>query len=371
MTNQNTSIYTDEGDEIPLFTKDYSYFLNKSIILYGSSGSGKSMIMRDILYILKDHIPNILVIAPTNHLNNSFDDIIPPQLIFPDVTEELIQNIFKRQKTVVKLYNMVNDFNRLENIYNKIANTNDMQIKNKIVQSYYKIKSKFQSNNNLNIVEKKIKLKELDDLHKKSLTEFYKKVINRYRQIIITNQHVQNKFDDMEFKIIKCININPNFLLILDDCAYNANVWSKYIEIKEIFMNGRHHKITFMISFQDDKLLDSGLRKNAFINIFTTEIVCNAFFQRSANNFTKQEKNKMAKLANCIFNDSKLKEKNYKKLVYIKDKSPSVYYVLADYIDNFQFGSDYLRSLCDKVKKNDNLDEESFNNEINNLLNSV
>ena len=69
----NTSLYTDEDDEIPLFTKDYSYFLNKSIILYGSSGSGKSMIMRDILYILKDHIPNILVIAPTNHLNGSFD----------------------------------------------------------------------------------------------------------------------------------------------------------------------------------------------------------------------------------------------------------------------------------------------------------
>ena len=117
---ENTSIFSEDGTEIPLFSKDYTYFLNKSIILYGSSGSGKSMIMRDILYILKDHIPNILVIAPTNHLNNSFDDIIPPQLIFPDVTEELIQNIFKRQKTVVKLYNMVNDYQRLENIYNEM-----------------------------------------------------------------------------------------------------------------------------------------------------------------------------------------------------------------------------------------------------------
>jgi hypothetical protein len=366
--SNNTSIHTDNGYEIPLFLKHYSYFLNKSIILYGSSGSGKSMIMRDILYILKEHIPNILVIAPTNHLNKSFDDIIPSQLIFPDVTEELIQNIFKRQKTVVKLYNMVNDFGRLEIIYNKLAQSNDMQIKNKIVQSYNDIKSKYQKNDDLNIVEKKIKLKELDDLHKKSLTEFYKKVINRYRTTIITNQSIQKRFDDIEFKIIKCININPNFLLILDDCAYNANTWSKYSEIKEIFMNGRHHKITFMISFQDDKLLDSGLRKNAFINIFTTEIVCNAFFQRSANNFTKQERNKMSELSNVIFNDNKLKEKNYKKLVYIKDKNPSVYYILADYIDDFKFGSEYLHNLCDRVKKKIDSDEESFNNEINSLL---
>lgn len=367
----NTSLYTEDGDEIPLFSKDYSYFLNKSIILYGSSGSGKSMIMRDILYILKDHIPNILVIAPTNHLNGSFDDIIPPQLIFPDVTEELIQNIFKRQKTVVKLYNMVNDFTRLEAIYNKLAQSSDQHIKHKIVQSYYNIKSKYQQNNDLNLVEKKIKLKELDDLHKKSLTEFYKKVINRYRTQIITNNDTQKRFDDIEFKIIKCININPNFLLILDDCAYNANIWSRYSEIKEIFMNGRHHKITFMISFQDDKLLDSGLRKNAFINIFTTEIVCNAFFQRSANNFTKQEKNKMTKLSNYVFNDPKLKDKNYKKLVYIKDKNPNVYYILADYIDDFKFGSNFLHNLCNKVKKKNDADEESFNQEINNLLSNI
>ncbi len=365
----DTSIYTDTNEEIPIFNKHYSYFLNKSIILYGSSGSGKSMIMRDILYILKDHIPNVLVIAPTNHLNKSFDDIIPSQLIFPDVTEELIQNIFKRQKAVVKLYNMVNDLNKLEHIYNKIAQIQDNQIKYKLINSYSIIKSKYEKNKDLHIVEKKIKLKELEELHKKSLMEFYKKVINRYRNQIINNKNIQLKFDETEFNIIKCININPNFLLILDDCAYNANIWSKYIEIKEIFMNGRHHKITFMISFQDDKLLDSGLRKNAFINIFTTEIVCNAYFQRSANNFTKQEKNKLTKLSNCIFNDPKLKEKNYKKLVYIKDKNPNVYFILADYVENFKFGSEFLHNLCDKVKRKNDNDEESFNNEINNLLN--
>jgi energy-coupling factor transporter ATP-binding protein EcfA2 len=366
-----TSIFTNDGEEIPLFDKKYSYFLNKSIILYGSSGSGKSMIMRDILYILKDHIPNMVVIAPTNHLNKSFDDIIPSQLIFPDVTEELIQNIFKRQKTVVKLYNMVNDITKLEQIYNKLAQLSDNFIKNKIINSYNQIKYKYDQNEELHIVEKKIKLKELEDVHKKSLIEFYKKIINRYRNQIMNNQSLQIKFDDIEFKIIKCININPNFLLILDDCAYNANVWSKYIEIKEIFMNGRHHKITFMISFQDDKLLDSGLRKNAFINIFTTEIVCNAFFQRSANNFTKQEKNRITKLANCIFNDPKLKDKNYKKLVYIKDKNPNVYYILADYIENFKFGSGYLHNLCNKVKRKDDSNEDNFNLEIDNLLNSI
>lgn len=367
----DTTIYTEDNNEIPLFQKKASDFLNKSIILYGSSGSGKSMIIRDILYILKDHIPNVLVIAPTNHLNKSFDDIIPTQLIFPEVTEELIQNVFKRQKAIVKLYNMVNDIKKLENIYNKISQQNEQTIKYRLISSYNSIKLKYTSNNELNIVEKKIKLKELEDLHKKSLMEFYKKIINKYRNLIINNKSYQNKFDDTEYNIIKCININPNFILIFDDCGYNANIWSKYTEIKEMFMNGRHHKITFMMSFQDDKLLDSGLRKNAFINIFTTEIVCNSFFQRSANNFTKQEKNKMQKLAQYVFNDSKLKDKNYKKLVYIKDKNPNVLYILADYVEYFKFGSEFLHDLCNKVKKKTETDDQSFNQEINNLLNGI
>lgn len=363
----NSSLFTPDDIEIPLFTKSYKYFLNKSIVLYGSSGSGKSMIMRDILFILKDHIPNTVVICPTNHLNKSYDDIIPPQLIYTDVTEELIKNIFKRQKTVVKIHNMVNDISRLEKIYNKLSRSNDHLIKSQIMNGYRIVKQKFSENENIHLAEKKIKIQELDDGHKKKLIEFYKKIINKNKSLI-KNSSVRNNFDETEIKIINFININPNLLIILDDAAVSANVWAKYQEIKEMFFNGRHHKITFMISFQDDKLLESSLRKNAFINIFTTEIVCNSFFQRSANNFTKPEKIKMAKLSNFIFNDEKLKERNYKKLVYIKDKNPNTYYILADYNDDFRFGSNHLYELCNKVKKDDD-NEDKFNDEFESFFN--
>lgn len=366
----DTTITTPDGFNIPLFSKHYSYFLNKSIILYGSSGSGKSIIMRDIMYTLKDHIPNIVVIAPTNYLNKSFNDIVPSPYIFNDVTEDLIQKIFKRQKVVVKLYNMVNDYNKLETIYNKIAKNNDHIIKHKMIASYKTIKQKFEENQTYNIVEKKIKLKELEDVHKKALIDYYKKIINRLKAIILTNPSYKNILDDSEIQIIKCLNINPNLLLILDDCAYNANVWCKYSEIKEIFMNGRHHKITVMISFQDDKLLDSGLRKNAFINIFTTEIVCNAFFQRSANNFTKQDRSKMSIIAKNIFNSDNTKTKNYKKFVYIKDLDPNVYYMVADYIEEFKFGFGYLHNFVKQIQKNNNNDDDNISQEIHELLNN-
>ena len=53
------------------------------------------------------------------------------------------------------------------------------------------------------------------------------------------------------------------------------------------------------------------------------------------------------------------------------DKLPEVdYQGMKDYIENFSFGSTYLHKLCNKVKKNNDLDEETFNQEINSLLNS-
>jgi hypothetical protein len=357
----NSSLFTSDGCEIPLFNKDYKYFLNKSIMLYGTSGSGKSTIMLDILHILKDHIPNMCLICSTNGLNNSYDGIIPPQLIYPEVTEDLMKKIFNRQSAVVKMWNLANDLDRLEHIYNKLTNKDNGTLQ-LIKESYSKIKRKINENESTHIAERKTQNQELDDSHKQNLIAFYKKIINKNKSII--NKH--NNLDEMEIKIINYLNINPNFLIILDDMATTANVWSKYQAMKELFFNGRHHKITFMISFQDDKPLDSGLRKNTFINIFTTEVVSNSFFQRTANNFTKKDQNKMSKLANFIFNDEKLKTRNYKKMVYIKDLNPNLYYMLADHHENFRFGSKHLYQLCNKVEKEKNDDDISeFNSFFN------
>ena len=349
------SLFTPEGYEIPLFDRHYTNYLNKSILLYGASASGKSMIMRDILYTLKDYIPNVCVICPTNNLNKSYDDIIPNQLIYNEVTEDLIKNIFKRQKVSVKMYNKTNDLEKLKIIYSKLTRHNNTKLAS-LIHIYLKVKDKLYHDDSIHISEKKYKLQELEEEHNKTLLSFYKDAILKNKSII--DKH--NNLDEDEVRIINYININPNFLLILDDCAVNASSWSKWTEVKELFFNGRHHKITFMISFQDDKLLESSLRKNAFINIFTTEITCNSFFERTANNFNKSIRTKMAQISNTVFNDDKLKNKNFKKLVYIKDKNPTTYYTIAGYYDNFKFGSIHLYQLCNVIKKPNDNDAEDY-----------
>lgn len=42
-----------DGVSINYIPKDYKYYLNKSTILFGASGSGKSTILIEILYLLR------------------------------------------------------------------------------------------------------------------------------------------------------------------------------------------------------------------------------------------------------------------------------------------------------------------------------
>jgi hypothetical protein len=55
---------------------------------------------------------------------------------------------------------------------------------------------------------------------------------------------------------------NPHAFLIFDDTISDANEWKRDKRIKEIFYNGRHYKILFLLTMQDPKAITPGLRSN-------------------------------------------------------------------------------------------------------------
>lgn len=336
-----TSIFSKGGREIPEFDKGLDYFLNRSIILYGASNSGKSTIIKDILHLLRKIIPNICVICPTNKLNGSYDGLIPKPLIHSEVKENLLNDILKRQSLNVKIYNLVNDKEKLEFLYSKMIDKNSKLLE-KIMSAYDSVKTNLERSGER-------------DLLKKLNKEHEARIISFYKDTIFSNvKHIQTiDLNENDKMLMKHVHINPNFLIIIDDAAVSANVWCKYASVKELFFNGRHHRVTFMIAFQDDKLLESSLRKNAFINIFTTEKVCNAYFNRSANNFSSQEKTMMADVASAVFKQSKSKEDNYKKLVYLRESTPPYRWTQASLVKDFVFGSAHLIKYCEQVAKDD------------------
>ncbi len=77
-------------------------FLNPRIAIIAKSGSGKSWVIREILYYLyKTHIPCGTIIAPTDKMTKFYNDFVPPAFIHHEYKEDIIPKLLKRQRMII------------------------------------------------------------------------------------------------------------------------------------------------------------------------------------------------------------------------------------------------------------------------------
>ena len=130
------------------------------IILLGRRSTGKSVMVRDILYHNR-HIPIGTVISRTDHLVHFYDKFIPGMLIHKRYEPVILDKVFKRQE--------------------------------------------------------------------KAIAEKW---------------------------------ANPNSFLLLDDCLPDAKNFNKDERVDEIFYNGRHYKLLFILTMQTPTAIPPGFRTN-------------------------------------------------------------------------------------------------------------
>ena len=76
-------------------------FINPRIVMIAPSGSGKSWIVRNILYEMQD-MPCGLVIAPTDKMNKFYDEFIPSSFIHHEYKPDIIPKLLGRQKKILE-----------------------------------------------------------------------------------------------------------------------------------------------------------------------------------------------------------------------------------------------------------------------------
>jgi hypothetical protein len=74
---------------------------DKVVVLLGKRGCGKSFIVRDLLYNNMD-LPIGTCISPTEMANKFYSNMVPKAFIHNEYTPELIANVMKRQKLIMK-----------------------------------------------------------------------------------------------------------------------------------------------------------------------------------------------------------------------------------------------------------------------------
>jgi hypothetical protein len=139
-------------------------------ILIGKRKTGKSFLIKDLLYYKRD-IPIGTVISASESSNRFYGDMMPSLFIHDEYSPEIIANLVKRQKLVTR------------------------------------------------------KMKQQIAMYGKS-------------------------------------NIDPYAFLILDDLMYDAPRWIKDLSIKDIFMNGRHFNLMFLVTMQFSLGIPPAFRSN-------------------------------------------------------------------------------------------------------------
>ena len=91
--DMNKLIYNNEGG-----------YVNPRIVMIAKSGSGKSWVVRDIIYYLyhKSNIPAGLIVAPTDRTNKFYDEHFPRLFIRHEWKPYIFPRLFQRQKLIQK-----------------------------------------------------------------------------------------------------------------------------------------------------------------------------------------------------------------------------------------------------------------------------
>ena len=156
------------------------------------------------------------------------------------------------------------------------------------------------------------------------------------------------RLNDAEKYIVKYLDFNPHCVVVFDDCGAELKKFQKEVIYKKIMYMGRHNFINIILTLQDDSGLDTGVKKNAFVNIFTTAECALAYFEKKSSSFTKKNKEKAERVISYIFTEES--KKSFRKFAYLRDDPNPFRFTIADIYDDFKFGSRSLWKLCEQAE---------------------
>lgn len=319
--------------QIKEFPLTFDNLLLRTIVLYGMTSSGKSFLIKNILYKIKKYVQNTIVFCPTECSKDSFySNIINPGFIFKHLGnvdyDDKLSESDKKEVVNKQLHSIIN------------WQMERSKYEDEVNQQYDFIKSMYdkyccKDPKNVKFIEKVEKrISEIENPFRKDLLKeelLYRHVKNyvyKYRFTIFRKE----KLSTLQTNVINKCNLNSNLLIIFDDAANELSMYHKLDSLNELFTQGRHGKITTIITCQSDKDLPPKMRKNTRIKIFTSNDVATSGFNSKADGFPPLIQKTVGYIIDKVFSVK------YRKLFYLVENEASerFFHFTAKHVDDFK-----------------------------------
>jgi len=306
-------------------------FLDKTTVIIGPEKSGKSTIIKDSLFHLKDHVGEIFNISTE------------------DLTNGTLEKLWQRAREKTSAYLAGNNMVLLEKVFTRLEldqinkDINDLIIgKNALIKH---ARSEYTDRNILNA-----KLDEIET----QFTEIIKKI---YKINIHNNKNILLNYDLSceECMCMEYLYFNPKTLIVLDGISSQIK-WLDDKTIHDLLFRGRYNFVTFIVSMLDYKLMDIVLLRYFHNMIHTSQKRLNLYFDEAWD--SPEKKLHMRVAGREVFDKI-----SYEKLLYIrcafheKYSDGCFYKYLATYRadEDFKFENKFTENSSDingDIKKN-------------------
>jgi len=347
------------GRRLPRFEMTGETLLDRTLIAYGPSKTGKTTILKHAMSLLQGLIDQVVVVSPSESQNRSFEGTVPPQAIHYSIgvpgprlppkraAEQFLETVWRRQEAAVATMRRASRVPVLRRLARRLA-PGARATCEEVAQMIEGRRAAALAavDRRAPLAERQAKEREVGERFDTAVSCALKKALEPARAALLA----RDDLDTDERYSLEYLFFNPRLLLIFDDCAAELKAMCKTPIFKNIFYRARHAQITPFICCQDDTDLDANLRKNAFLSIFTTGRVARSNFTRRSNNFSEEDVQTVEDAIPAIYAGG-----SHRKLAYIRDDPAGQNFYFYDplLMPAFRFGSRAFWDLCASVARGD------------------
>jgi ABC-type dipeptide/oligopeptide/nickel transport system ATPase component len=350
-------IYSESGHSVPALELETKHVLDKTIGVFGASNSGKTVIIKTCMEKIAKHVDIVIAVVPTATQNKAYDGmiqpvVIHPRLYLPDPTgkkkadtpkkggERFLTAVWNLMEMKMAVWRRANAQATLQRLYMRLP----VQERKEGVKPLLILDERRKAL----LEELKRKHTEQSDEYKQKKIEINERFMDLWLCVVKKAITPRIKWlltlslTEDEKYAIEYIHFNPRLLFILDDAAaelkplFNTEIFRKF------FYQGRHLRITTLISCQDDTDMPTNLRKNMALSFYSTEVVADANFSRPSNKYPQEQKDLVKGVKGQVYSVRR------RMLAYIRDDPTGqfFYHYKAPYVPKFEFGSRAMNELC-------------------------